>query len=95
MTLKAEEGKQFHMERMRQYQLNRLKYYYAVATFDSPKTADIIYMNCNGVEYESSGIRLDLRFIDDDITFDQVTLNSHNMMVMFLFLNLKYCITGT
>lgn len=57
---------------MRQYQLNRLKYFYAVATFDTAETADYIYTNCNGIEYESSGIRLDLRFIDDEITFEQV-----------------------
>ncbi|XP_065201552.1 ESF1 homolog [Planococcus citri] len=67
----AEEGDRFHMERMRKYQLNRLKYYYAIATFDSPETADYVYTNCNGVEYESSGVRLDLRFVDDDTTFDQ------------------------
>ncbi|XKL60134.1 hypothetical protein PGB90_001150 [Kerria lacca] len=66
-----EEGKSFHVERMRQYQLNRLKYFYAVATFDTAETADYIYTNCNGIEYESSGIRLDLRFIDDEITFEQ------------------------
>lgn len=60
------------MERMRKYQLNRLRYYYAIATFDTPETADFVYTNCNGVEYESSGIRLDLRFVDDDTTFDHV-----------------------
>ncbi len=72
MFVQTAEGKCFQMESMRQYQLKRLKYYYAVATFDKPETADFIYTHCNGVEYESSGVRLDLRFIDDDTTFNQV-----------------------
>ena len=66
---------------MREYQLNRLKYYYAVASFDSPETANAIYDACNGFEYQTSGILLDLSFIDDDMTFDQVDhqLILHNL----------------
>ncbi|XP_072398415.1 ESF1 homolog [Diabrotica undecimpunctata] len=65
-----EEGSSYHMEKLRQYQLNRLKYYYAIISFDNPVSANKIYTECDGMEYESSAIKMDLRFVPEDMEFD-------------------------
>ena len=57
-------------ERIRRYQLSKMKYYYAIAEFDSAETAEAVYKELDGMEYEGSSLELDLRFVPDDMTFD-------------------------
>ena len=55
------QGEEHDEERLRAYQLSRLKYYYAVVTCDSAATANAIYDACDGMEYGASSNIVDLR----------------------------------
>ena len=56
-------------ENLRRYELERLDYYHAVATFDSIATAERVYAECDGAEFEATSLPLDLRFIPEDRVF--------------------------
>jgi NUC153 domain len=61
---------QDQQDQMRKYEEERLKYFYAVADFEDAKTAEAVYEQCDGVEFESTGLAMDLRFVPDDMVID-------------------------
>ncbi|TPX14107.1 uncharacterized protein E0L32_000501 [Thyridium curvatum] len=67
-----EEGndQDFDSDALRSYQLDRLRYYYAVMVCSDKSTAQAIYEATDGREYQTSSNFLDLRFVPDDVTFD-------------------------
>ena len=56
---------------LRQYELNKLKYYFAVAECDSAATAAAVYDAVDGLELEATSNVMDLRFIPDGTAFSR------------------------
>jgi len=61
---------EFDSAALRQYQLDRLRYFYAVLTCSSSAVAQSIYTALDGREYLSTANFFDLRFIPDGVSFD-------------------------
>eukprot|EP01028_Stygiella_incarcerata_P005259 TRINITY_DN2238_c0_g2_i1.p1 TRINITY_DN2238_c0_g2~~TRINITY_DN2238_c0_g2_i1.p1 ORF type:complete len:486 (+),score=224.20 TRINITY_DN2238_c0_g2_i1:68-1525(+) len=65
------EGSAFDPVKLRKYEIQKLRYYFAIAEFDSASTAYEIYQACNGIEVEASSNVLDVRFVPDDVSFKE------------------------
>lgn len=63
------EDNNLDVNQVRKYEHLKQRYYYAVIQFDTPRTADHIYKNCDGSEFLLSGMNLDLRYIPEDLEF--------------------------
>jgi hypothetical protein len=63
-------GELFSSGKYRQYELNRMKYYYAIAEFDCTESARVVYNTCDGVDVEASGVTLDLRYVPEEENFE-------------------------
>lgn len=67
--LQEGDDKDFDSDALRAYQLDRLRYYYAVMIFSDKTSAQKVYEATDGTEYQSSSNFIDLRFIPDDTEF--------------------------
>ena len=69
--LKQDSGQEFNSAKLRRYQLERLRYYYAVLECSSNSTAQAIYDAVDGTEYLTTANCFDLRYIPDDVDFSE------------------------
>ncbi|GAA5986102.1 hypothetical protein JCM10908_006410 [Rhodotorula pacifica] len=60
----------YDTEALRKYQLERLRYYFAIATFDSASTAAHVVEQINGTEFERTANVFDMQYVPDDTSFD-------------------------
>ncbi|EWC48621.1 hypothetical protein DRE_01843 [Drechslerella stenobrocha 248] len=68
--VKEDKGDEVDSAALRRYQLERLRYFYAIITCDSPSTANAIYTECDGAEFANTANFFDLRFVPDGTEFD-------------------------
>ncbi len=59
----------FNQSKLRKYEIQKMKYYYAVVHCGNSKTSKFLYDEYNGFEFENSNIRLNMSFIPDEIKF--------------------------
>ena len=63
----GDDGERFSENKYRRYEIQRLKYYYAIVEFDTVETASHVYRECEGTEIERSGNSFDLSFVPDEM----------------------------
>ncbi|CAK9294373.1 unnamed protein product [Gordionus sp. m RMFG-2023] len=63
------EAENFDIEKLRRYQINTMKYAYAIVECDTIDTAQHIYDECNGLEFEKTSNIIDLRYVPEETTF--------------------------
>ncbi|OCB88303.1 hypothetical protein A7U60_g4505 [Sanghuangporus baumii] len=68
--IQEDDGDPYDEKALRKYQLERLRYYYAIVTCDTVEAAVHIFSELDGTELERSANIFDLSFVPDDMTFD-------------------------
>lgn len=67
--VKPDKGDEFDSAKLRQYQLERLRYYFAILEFSSLSAAKAVYDAADGAEYLSTANFFDLRFVPNGTDF--------------------------
>lgn len=66
-ALEEDDNYEFNEMALRKYEAQKMKYYYGVVFCDSPATAAHLYSEIDGMEFELSQLKMDLRFIPESI----------------------------
>lgn len=72
--VQEDDGAELDSTRLRKYQLERLRYFFAVITCSSEDCAKRIYDAIDGTEYMTSANFFDLRFVPHETEFDDSTI---------------------
>ena len=59
-----EEEREIDKDALRAYERSKLRYYFAIAEFGDEKIAKYLYDACDGLEFDRSSSRFDLRFVE-------------------------------
>jgi hypothetical protein len=51
---------------LRKYEINKMRYFYAIVTCNKRSTAANIYKEYNGFEFELTALKLTLSFVDEN-----------------------------
>lgn len=62
---------EYDEQKLREYELGKLRYYYAVADFDCARSAAAVHDECGGLEVEASSMVLECRYVPDGMGFDE------------------------
>lgn len=66
-AFQSEENHEFNQMKLREYEAQKMKYFFAVVYCDSEETASHLYGEIDGLEFEQSLLKMDLRFVPDEI----------------------------
>ena len=66
LRTEEEEEEGFDIEKLREYEASKLRYYFAIATFATPSAAGTVYENVDGMEMEHSAAEIDVRVLPVD-----------------------------
>lgn len=70
-SARSAQSDEIDADALRQYQLDRLRYYYAVATFSTVEAAAKVMQECQGTEFERTANVLDLSYVPEGMEFEE------------------------
>ncbi|KAA1116019.1 hypothetical protein PGTUg99_032628 [Puccinia graminis f. sp. tritici] len=72
--VELDNGAEFDDKALRQYQLDRLRYFYAIVSLDSTATAQHVFAEIDGTEFERTANIFDLSYVPEEMEFDEADL---------------------